>query len=146
MPEYLRPGVFVEEVPPGEQPIQAVGTSTGAFIGIAEKGALDTPKLVTNWSQFVKDFGGHRRDSFLAHAVQGFFLNGGSRCFVVRVASSSAAIASAVLQDRAGAPLDTLRVQALNEGEWGNRLSLNVAGRAVVGRGRCALEVRDLHV
>ena len=125
--EYLRPGVFVEEVPPGEQPIQAVGTSTGAFIGIAEKGALNKPKLVTNWSQFVKDFGAHRRDSFLAHAVQGFFLNGGSRCFVVRVASSSAAIAQAMLQDRAGTPEDTLRVQALNEGEWGNRLSLDVA-------------------
>jgi phage tail sheath protein FI len=125
--EYLRPGVFVEEVPPGEQPIQAVGTSTGAFIGIAEKGALDKPKLVTNWSQFVKDFGGHRRDSFLAHAVQGFFLNGGSRCFVVRVASATAAIAAATLSDRAGAPLDTLGVQALNEGEWGNRLSLDVA-------------------
>ncbi|MHC4253947.1 MAG: phage tail sheath family protein, partial [Planctomycetota bacterium] len=100
---------------------------TGAFIGIAEKGALGTPKLVTNWSQFVKDFGGHRRDSFLAHAVQGFFLNGGSRCFVVRVASSTAAIASATLQDRAGAPLDTLGVQALNEGEWGNRLTVDVA-------------------
>jgi len=125
--EYLRPGVFVEEVPPGEQPVQAVGTSTGAFIGIAEKGALDKPKLVTNWSQFVKDFGGHRRDSFLAHAVQGFFLNGGSRCFVVRVASATAAIASATLSDRAGAPLDTLGVQALNEGEWGDRLSLNIA-------------------
>jgi hypothetical protein len=125
--EYLRPGVFVEEVPPGEQPIQAVGTSTGAFIGIAEKGALNKPKLVTNWSQFVKDFGGHRRDSFLAHAVQGFFLNGGSRCFVVRVASATAAIASATLSDRAGAPLDTLGIQALNEGEWGNRLSLDVA-------------------
>jgi len=125
--EYLRPGVFVEEVPPGEQPIQAVGTSTGAFVGIAEKGALNKPKLVTNWSQFVKDFGGHRRDSFLAHAVQGFFLNGGSRCFVVRVASATAAIASATLSDRAGAPLDTLGIQALNEGEWGNRLSLDVA-------------------
>jgi len=125
--EYLRPGVFVEEVPPGEQPIQAVGTSTGAFVGIAEKGALDKPKLVTNWSQFVKDFGAHRRDSFLAHAVQGFFLNGGSRCFVVRVASATAAIASTVLQDRASPPEDTLRVQALNEGEWGNRLSLDTA-------------------
>ncbi len=125
--EYLRPGVFVEEVPPGEQPVQAVGTSTGAFIGIAEKGALNKPKLVTNWSQFVKDFGGYRRDAFLAHAVQGFFLNGGSRCFVVRVASATAAIASATLSDRAGAPLDTLGVQALNEGEWGNRLSLDTA-------------------
>ena len=97
--EYLRPGVFVEEVPPGEQPIQAVGTSTGAFVGIAERGALDKPKLVTNWSQFVKDFGAHRRDSFLAHAVQGFFLNGGSRCFVVRAASIAPAVPTSTCGD-----------------------------------------------
>jgi len=127
VPEYLRPGVFVEEVPPGEQPIQAVGTSTGAFIGIAEKGALDTPKLVTNWSQFVRDFGSYRKDSFLAHAVNGFFLNGGTRCYVSRVASASAAIASVTLKDRAATPLDTLRVQALNEGAWGNGLTVDIA-------------------
>ena len=127
MAEYLRPGVFIEEVPPGEQPIQAVGTSTGAFVGIAERGALNTPKLVTNWSQFVRDFGGFRRDSFLAHAVSGFFLNGGSRCYVVRVASASAAMAVAVLKDRADPAQDTLRVQALNEGVWGNRLTVDVA-------------------
>jgi hypothetical protein len=140
--EYLRPGVFVEEVPPGEQPVQAVGTSTGAFVGIAEKGALNKPKLVTNWSQFVKDFGGYRRDSFLAHAVQGFFLNGGSRCFVVRVASATAAIASATLSDRAGDPLDTLGVQALNEGEWGDRLSLDIADGTKIPATECMLVVK----
>lgn len=125
--EFLRPGVFVEEVPAGAFPLEGVGTTTGAFLGIASRGALNAPKLITNWTQFQKHFGGYRQDSFLAYAVNGFFLNKGSRCYVSRVASDTAAIASAVLQDRAGVPLDTLRVQALNEGIWGNILSVDVA-------------------
>jgi len=126
--EYLRPGVFVEEVPAGAFPLEGVGTTTAAFIGIAERGALNSPKLITNWTQFQKHFGSYRRDSFLAYAVNGFFLNKGRRCYVVRVASSSAAIASATLLDRNGvSPEDTLLVQALNEGEWGNAFSVDVA-------------------
>ena len=125
--EYLRPGVFVEEIPAGEQPVEAVGTSAGGFIGRAERGPLDSPRLVTNWSQFVKGYGGRRRDSYLAYAIHGFFLNGGRRCYVSRVASSSAAVAEATLQDRAGTPLDTLKLEALNEGEWGNGLAVDVA-------------------
>ncbi|MDH3285509.1 MAG: phage tail protein, partial [Acidobacteriota bacterium] len=126
--EYLRPGVFVEEVPAGAFPIEGVGTTTGAFLGIASRGALNGPRLVTNWTQFQKHFESYRRDSFLAYAVNGFFLNGGRRCYVVRVASATAAIASVTLQDREGVtPLDTLLVQALNEGEWGNALAVDVA-------------------
>ena len=70
--EYLRPGVFVEEVPSGAFPIEGVGTSTAGFVGIATKGQLNKAKLITNWSQFVKHFGEYRRDSFLAYAVYGF--------------------------------------------------------------------------
>ena len=126
--EYLRPGVFVEEVPAGAFPIEGVGTTTGAFLGIASRGALNAPRLITNWTQFQKHFGSYRRDSFLAYDVNGFFLNGGRRCYVVRVASATAAIASVTLEDRDGVtPLDTLLIQALNEGEWGNALSLDVA-------------------
>jgi len=123
--EYLRPGVFVEEIPSGAYPIEGVGTSTAGFVGIATRGALNKPKLVTNWSQFVKHFGDYRRDSYLAYAVYGFFLNKGRRCFVTRVASSSAKIASLDLKDRAD--VNTLRIQALNEGEWGNNLSVDIA-------------------
>ena len=124
--EYLRPGVFVEEIPSGAYPIEGVGTSTAGFVGIATRGALNKPLLITNWSQFIKHFGGYRRDSYLAYAVYGFFLNKGRRCFVTRVASPSAAIASVDLQDRAATPLNTLRVQALNEGLWGNDLSIDI--------------------
>jgi len=124
--EYLRPGVFVEEVPGGAYPIEGVGTSTAGFVGIATRGALNTPKLITNWSQFIRHFGDLRRDSFLAYAVQGFFLNKGSRCYVVRVASSSAAIADVTLQDRGTTPVDTLDIQALNEGTWGDDLAVDI--------------------
>lgn len=87
MPEYLSPGVYVEEVPPAEKPIESVGTSTAGFIGMAQHGPIDDPQLITNWSQFVRTFGDFMPNSYLAYAVYGFLNNGGSRCFVTRVES-----------------------------------------------------------
>lgn len=141
--EYLRPGVFVEEIPSGAYPIEGVGTSTAGFVGIATRGALNKPMLVTNWSQFVKHFGDYRRDSYLAYAVYGFFLNKGKRCFVTRVASPTAAIASVDLQDRAATPVNTLRVQALNEGLWGNDLSIDIADGKKEPANEFKLTVKD---
>lgn len=46
---------------------------------------LDTPQLVTSWEQFKTKFGDfHTGNLTLAHAVYGFFNNGGSRCWVSR--------------------------------------------------------------
>ena len=81
---YLSPGVYVEEVSGGVKPIAGVGTSTGAFVGIAEKGEIGKAKLITNWSQFVKEFGGFIPNGYLAYAVYGFFAEGGTSCYVVR--------------------------------------------------------------
>jgi phage tail sheath protein FI len=135
MPQYLSPGVYVEEVPSAVKAIAGVSTSTPGFIGVIPDkihlvakdpneaptadnptptkyvdftlgAATKTPKLITNWTQFTKLFGdlvgdetmaattdanpavdaGH---SNLAHAVYGFFNNGGSSCFVVRIASAT---------------------------------------------------------
>src|SRR4051812_26197477 len=83
---YLSPGVYVEEVDRGSKPIEAVGTNTVGFLGESAKGPLNETVLITNWSQFVKTFGDFKDCSeHLAHAVYGFFNNGGSRCFVVNV-------------------------------------------------------------
>ena len=83
---YLSPGVYVEEVDRGSKPIEAVGTNTVGFLGESSKGPVNEAVLVTNWSQFVKTFGDFAQCSpFLAHAVYGFFNNGGSRCFIVNV-------------------------------------------------------------
>ncbi|HEU5060879.1 MAG TPA: phage tail sheath family protein [Kofleriaceae bacterium] len=83
---YLSPGVYVEEVDRGSKPIEAVGTNTVGFLGESSKGPTNEAVLITNWSQFVKTFGDFAQCSpYLAHAVYGFFNNGGSRCFVVNV-------------------------------------------------------------
>ena len=82
MPEYLAPGVFIEEVDKGPKPIEAVGTSTACFIGFTEKAVMvsridgdivteslvNKPQLVTNWSQFVEKFGGLVQGAYLPYA------------------------------------------------------------------------------
>ena len=162
MPEYLAPGVFVEEVDSGSKPIEGVGVNTAAFIGFAKSGEFNTPTFITNWTQFCQLFGENEHDylralsdetgtaaadliagkkasrkswndyaqsviraaiasangdgaaastnavtsypeflnkykldsgggpyvenAYLAHAVRGYYDNGGSRCYIVRVA------------------------------------------------------------
>ena len=54
MPNYLSPGVYVEEVEAGSRPIEGVGTAVAAFVGLAAQGPFNTPTLVTNWSQFTR--------------------------------------------------------------------------------------------
>lgn len=98
MPEYLSPGVYIEEVDRGPKPIQGVSTSTAAFIGFTEKipdttvrengrykvvKAIRKPRLITNWSQFEDEFGSFVEGAYLAYAVYGFFQNGGRRCYVI---------------------------------------------------------------
>ncbi|MFF4243634.1 phage tail sheath family protein [Streptomyces sp. NPDC001822] len=85
MPSYLSPGVYVEEVASGSRPIEGVGTSVAAFVGLAPDGPLNEPTLVTNWTQYVASFGEFTDGYFLAHSVYGFFNNGGSAAYVVRV-------------------------------------------------------------
>jgi uncharacterized protein len=85
MPTYLSPGVYVEEVEAGSRPIEGVGTAVAAFVGFAPQGPFNTPTLVTNWGQYTQVFGEFAENCYLAHAVYGYFLNGGGNCYIVRV-------------------------------------------------------------
>ena len=88
MPTYLTPGVYVEEISAGPKPIQAVGTSTAAFVGVAPNAGARPNEAVAinNWGQFVKEYVPNGSTSTpLSHAVFGFFQNGGGRCYVVNV-------------------------------------------------------------
>ena len=86
---YNAPGVYVNEVAGGARPIQAVGTSTAAFVGEAPNASAPTDRAIAcnNWSQFVATYtsGDKPTSTDLSHAVYGFFLNGGSRCYVAAV-------------------------------------------------------------
>jgi hypothetical protein len=82
---YLSPGVYIEEVDRGTKPIEAVGTSTAAFVGESSVGPTNEAVLVTNWAQYARIFGDFSHSTFLAHAVYGFFNNGGTKAFICNV-------------------------------------------------------------
>jgi hypothetical protein len=104
MPEYLSPGVYVEEVETGPRPIAGVSTSTAGFVGETERGPT-RPRLVTSFADFERIYGGfaqHRpggrlASRYLAYGVEGFFRNGGQRAYVARVAPRGAGTASTTL-------------------------------------------------
>lgn len=89
MPTYLSPGVYVEEVAAGARPLEGVGTAVAAFVGLAEQGPFNEPTLISNWTQFSTTFGGFVAGAYLAPAVQGYFLNGGGNCYIVRVGAAN---------------------------------------------------------
>ncbi|HEV8516317.1 MAG TPA: phage tail sheath C-terminal domain-containing protein [Candidatus Limnocylindrales bacterium] len=89
MPDYLTPDIYVEEVPAGPRPIEAVGTRTAAFVGLAPRADARRAEAVAvnNWLQFTSAYVERGSQSTpLSQAVFGFFQNGGSRCFVVNIA------------------------------------------------------------
>ena len=213
MPEYLAPGVFVEEINSGSKPIEGVGTNTTAFIGYAKSGEFNKPTFISNWTQFCQHFGQeegpllqalseetrisplelmaakrtsrktwmefaqnvisagvskadgsvsvknfsefvrkyripqnglpYMEDSYLAHAVRGYYDNGGSRAYVVRVArpqdidllhqangtikkNAPAPPAPATEKIAAQAAFGPVTVKALEAGPTGNDIKIDV--------------------
>ncbi|SPH23940.1 Putative prophage major tail sheath protein [Defluviimonas aquaemixtae] len=93
MPEYLAPGVFIEEIERGPKPIEGVATSTVAFLGECERGPL-RPRLVTGYGEFLRLFGDvFADDKYLPFGVKAFFDNGGRRCYISRIVGDGAATA-----------------------------------------------------
>jgi Bacteriophage tail sheath protein len=97
--EYLAPGVYVEETSFRAKSIEGVGTSTTGFVGLALRGPINKAAFITSFGDFERIFGGFvnlhlvadpndpKNINYLAHSVQAFFDNGGSRLFVSRVFS-----------------------------------------------------------
>jgi len=125
MPEYLAPGVFVEEIELGAKSIEGVSTSTVGFVGKCERGPLK-PKLIVNFSDYQRIYGGYLKDSFMTYQVDGFFKNGGKRCFVARIISKDATHSTLDLDKSSGAGKSTA-VKAIGPGGWGNRIVVDVS-------------------
>ncbi len=88
MPEYLAPGVYVEEINAGPRPIAAVSISTTAFVGATVKGPLNEAKVVQSFATYSEVFGPASSASPVSLAVLQFFANGGREAVVVRVTLS----------------------------------------------------------
>jgi phage tail sheath protein FI len=152
MPEYLAPGVYVEEVPSGPVPIEGVSTSTAGFVGLTERGPL-TPRLVTSWGDYQSWFGGltDPATSFLPWAIKGFFDNGGQRMFVARTVihdeanAGAGAAAAAALDHPTATAGQTVLFTATGPGDWGNRLFIDIAAGSNSTATRPTIRVRILY-
>jgi len=141
MPEYLSPGVYVEEVDRGPKPIEGVGTAMAAFVGFSEKAEMvreiggetvvenlvNRPQLVTNWTQFTERFGGFVPGVNLPQSVYGYFMNGGSRCYVVSVRTFPKA--EATLINGQGKP--GIRITARQAGTEGLKMRVRIGDLAL---------------
>jgi hypothetical protein len=109
-------------------------TRIAGFVGITQKGPMNEPTRLGNWDEFLEIFG-YTQDTYTSDSVYGFFKNGGTDCWVVRVAHNPAKGELASIDQAASAEhvqLDdwnkpTLKIRALNEGNWGNAIWVRCA-------------------
>ena len=121
----------MEEFDSGAQPLEGASTSTAGFIGLAQKGEIQgVPQLVTSVADFHRLFGSYLSENefgeyrFLSYAVEHFYLNGGSRCYVMRVAPSDAK--PATNQGDSNKESAILSITSKNPGTWGNQVRIVV--------------------
>ena len=127
---YSTPGVYVEWLDASPQRIDLRRTDVAGFVGIAERGPVQTPVTIRSYRQFYTTFGDRVADGYLAYSVAGFFENGGRTCWVVRAADPNTAVSARVRLQLPGR--DPFVVEATSPGTWGNAVELE----AIWGRDR----------
>lgn len=106
MPEYLAPGVYVEETSFRSKSIEGVSTTTTGFVGPTRTGPVDLePDIITSLGEFERTYGdgepldydGQKFTNYMWHAARAFFTEGGKRLYVSRVykAKGGTGVASA---------------------------------------------------
>ncbi len=139
---YYTPGVYIEEVNSGPRPIQGVGTSVTAFIGFTAKAeevtedgvttrsVLGRPKLITNWTQFEKHFGGFNekvsKGAYLPYSVQGFFNNGGVTAWVISIHAFDSHPSQALIASKKDPNEPSLMIHAYEGGPAGDKLKITI--------------------
>jgi phage tail sheath protein FI len=162
MPEYLAPGVYLEEFEIGAKPIEGVSTSTLGILGETERGPV-VPKLVTTFEDFRRMYGNYIPYSYLPNALEGFFANGGKRCYVGRIIGKGTKTASISFAGAGSVPKESPKkaaekgtsdkgtdqpapdkkksadtsqfvLTATGPGEWGNRIAVQIEDAGLAAR------------
>jgi hypothetical protein len=143
------PGIYQTYDPVVIPPMSIANTRVTGFVGITQKGPMNEPTRLGNWDEFLEIFG-YTEDSYTSDSVFGYFKNGGTECWVVRIAhnpprdgaagADHAASAEHVQLDDWNKP--SLKICALNEGDWGNAIWV----RCLHAPAAQALLTRDLDI
>jgi phage tail sheath protein FI len=125
MVQVSYPGVYIVEKSSGVKTITGVATSIAAFFGRTLSGPTSKPVRCLSYADFLRNFGGGHPSSDLGASIKLFYDNGGSDCYVVRLAGANAQAAAIDLRNSANASV--LRATAKAAGIWGNGLRLQVS-------------------
>jgi uncharacterized protein len=155
MPEYLAPGVYVEEIDTGTKPIEGVSTSTAGMLGVTERGPVNVPILITSYGEYTRWFGERLNildfsqspndpHCYLPQGVEGFFLNGGKRVYVTRVLDTEGAVRAVFdLHDRGtSASAETVLLLPASEGSGTAASPLYVLDRTGLSAGPPPTRIR----
>ncbi|MGC5328281.1 phage tail sheath family protein [Brevibacillus sp. SYSU BS000544] len=116
------PGVYIDEIEISTRPIEGVSTSTAGFLGITERGPTAL-RFVSSFDQFQRIYGDFIEDGYLAYSIDGFFRNGGQRCFVGRVVKQNATESETTINGT--------RFKAKELGQWGDRIAIRIENAAI---------------
>jgi phage tail sheath protein FI len=124
------PGVYVQEVSSGVRPITGVATSIAAFFGRTLKGPINKAVRCLNYSDFLREYGGGHSLSDLGSSVRQFFDNGGTDCYIVRLAKMPMGVsghAAVTLRNgSASSSKNVMIARAKAPGVWGQDVKLMV--------------------
>lgn len=135
MPNLGRPDVYLTEVTLPQLQQFNSSQAVAAFLGTAPQGSNVVPTLLNSWQDYITNFGGiptsDPNNGDLAYAVYQYFANGGRQAYALRcTATASPAVAGTKnLVDRAATPANTLAVNAISPGAWGNNIYVGIADR-----------------
>jgi hypothetical protein len=147
--EFRPPGIYPTFVRPIIPDLTVADTRVTGFVGLSEKGPINEPVRIANWDEFSETFG-YSDEFYLSDSVHAFFRNGGTACWIVRVAHmpergepagiDHAVCAEHIQVDDWSKP--SLKIRALNEGRWGNSIWF----KCVHATGATAILTRDLDI
>ena len=145
--DHRAPGIYQSFDPVVPPAMSISNTRIAGFVGTTQKGPMNEATRLSGLDEFLEIFG-YSTESYTSDSVFGFFKNGGTDCWVVRVAHNApagelpgmehAACAEYVQADDWNKP--SLKIRALDEGTWGNTIWF----RCVHAPGAKALLTRDL--
>ncbi len=119
------PGVYIQEIPSGVRTITGVATAITAFVGRTQRGPLNEPVTINNFSDFERTFGGLWVDSPMSYAVRDYYLNGGRQAIIVRLYKKDAST-DGYARVSVGVDANRLSLVAASPGDWGNNVAVTV--------------------
>lgn len=124
MAVYVSPGVYTREIDLSLY-VPALSTTIVGMVGATDKGPVDTPTFISNQQQFVDTFGGTDTNYLVSYSALQYLRQGRQLWFVRVIGSTATAVATVDLED--SIPEACLTVDCINEGTWGNYISVTVS-------------------